>query len=128
MAANMFNAGLAWMGPQMKAHAGSTITYTRTGREAITLTAWPGKTVYTRVDENGFEIKAESRDYIVLAEDLVLDDVAIQPQMEDQITETVNGITYEYEVYNLDGSSAEWEWADERRNSIRIHAKQIGTR
>lgn len=100
-----------------------TVTYLRNGA-TVELQATPGRTSFESQDDSGFLTRFESRDWLVNAEDLVIDDVQTTPRDGDRIQEVVDGETYTYALMTIPGQQA-WRWCDAYRKSIRIHTKQV---
>lgn len=84
-----------------------------------------GRTVFEVARDYGVFEKIESRDYIIAAGELLLNDEPVLPARGDQIRETRDGTTYVYEVM-APGNEPCWRWSDSYRRSLRIHTKQIG--
>lgn len=99
--------------------AGVSVTFTRpsTGH-SVTLTAVPGSTGH-EVERDGQVIdEVQSRDYLVLASELVLNGAQITPDRHDTITEA--GTVHK--VLNV-GGEAQWRYSDPQKTIIRIHTK-----
>lgn len=122
MASSMKSAALAANKAQRSA-AGEAITYKR-GVNSVSLTAVIGTSGFDQVDAMGIVERIESRDYFIEAAKLIIDSALILPGIGDSILETVDGVTYTYEVMTLDGQPA-WRYSDPYRDKLRIHTKQI---
>lgn len=120
---NILQDGAAWLGGQLKDHAGVSITYAR-GTNSVSITATVTLHEYEVVDTEGFGITAVSRDYIVHAADLVVAGSTITPRAGDRITETVGGVSQTFEVMAL-GQLKEHEPVDSDGLLLRIHTKKI---
>jgi hypothetical protein len=70
--------------------------------------------------------RIESRDFLILAEDLVLDGTVVLPVRGDRIRETQGGKVYVYEVV-APGNEPCWRYSDPFRKTLRIHTKHIAT-
>ena len=114
-----------WLEDKRKEHASSAVTYHR-GTFQVAVQATIGRTVF-EID-NGFGIleKTESRDYLILAEDLVLNTVRTLPQRGDRIREADGETVYVYEVL-APGKEPHYRFSDPYRKTLRIHTKQIDT-
>lgn len=105
---------------------GVELTYSR-GEVSVDLVGVPGSTPFRFEDANGAGwMRVVSRDYLVLAERLVLGGQPIQPTRGDRITEVKGAVTRVYEVLAPSGSDEpEWRWSDSYRVVMRIHTKEI---
>lgn len=120
---NILQDGAAWLGGQLKDHAGTSITYQR-GALSATLTGTATLHEYEVVDQDGFSTTVLSRDYIVHAADLVLSGAEIAPRAGDQITETIGGVACSFEVMPL-GMKKEYEPVDRDGLLLLIHTKKV---
>jgi hypothetical protein len=112
--------GAAWLSQQMRAHAASSVTYTR-GPEAIPdLAATKGRTQFELADASGVLTRVDSVDFIVTAADLILSGVVTLPQRGDTITDAAGVV---HAVYPFNGQDC-WRWSDTAGyTSLRIHTK-----
>ncbi len=101
--------------------AGVTITYTR-GSDTVEIQAVPGKTMFTSSSQMGFEVRSNSRDYIVRASDLILNEVVITPKRGDSITEGER----KFNVMRPDGDANLFRYCDSGLGRIRIYTKEVG--
>ena len=69
--------------------------------------------------------RTESRDFLVLAADLVLAGKAELPRAGDRIRETDGGQIFLYEVM-APGGEPPWRYSDPYRRALRIHTKFVG--
>jgi len=77
------------------------------------------------VDDGGGVLhRVESRDYLILAEHLVLGGRPAIPEPGDQILESAGTTTLVYEVM-APGREPHWRYADAYRRTLRVHTKQI---
>jgi hypothetical protein len=113
-----------WLEDQRTRHAASTSQYVR-GSRSVDLLATVGKTTFDVDDGYGVLVRYESRDFLILAADLVLDGLPLIPQRGDRIQETQGGTTFIYEV-TAPGKEPCWRYSDPYRKTLRIHSKQIG--
>lgn len=101
---------------------GINVQYSRgAGTVADGLRVVRGSTRMSLSLENGAEISSRHRDYLILAEELVIDSVAIEPRPGDVITEEDGS---QFEIVPLFGEPA-WRWNDQERVVLRVHAQQI---
>ena len=114
-----------WLEDLRTAHATRTVTYQR-GVETAAAPATIGRTVFEVDNGAGVLERIESRDFLILATDLVLGGSAVLPERGDRIRETQAGATYVYEVM-APGKEPAWRWSDPYRKTLRIHTKQIDT-
>jgi hypothetical protein len=119
----MLQNGLAWLEAQRKTHLSSPVIYRRGGggEASLVLPATVGKTVFKVADDYGRFQYIESRDYLISAADLVLNDARILPEPGDEIVE--DGFVYEVMAPN---NEPEWRYSDSCRNTLRIHTKLTG--
>lgn len=104
------------------AHA---VTYTPLGGSAIALNATTDGTDFEIVTEGGLGVVERSRDFLLAAEDLVVDDAVILPTVGDRIRETVDGVGVDYEVKAF-GSSPHFRYDDTLNLRLRVHTRRIG--
>lgn len=100
-----------------------TVTYSR-GEDSVELRATPGETVFDRAEGYDLVVQYESRDFILRAEDLVLDGQAVTPEQGDIITEARDGQEHRYEVA-YPGQGVPWRWFSRQRKEYRIHTKRL---
>jgi hypothetical protein len=120
---NILQDGAAWLGSQLKAHAGVSVTYTR-GTDSASITATATMQQYDVVDAEGFSTSVVSRDYLVHAADLVLAGSLIVPRAGDQIAETIAGVACTFEVMPL-GEKREFDPLDSDGLLLLIHTKKV---
>lgn len=120
---DILQRGSDWLQDQRHNHATRTVTYER-GVDTVDLSATIGRTIFEIDNGHGLLERIESRDYLVLAVDLVLSGSPVLPQRGDRIRETQAGTTYVYEVM-APGKEPHWRWSDPYRKTLRIHTKQI---
>jgi hypothetical protein len=106
-----------------KAHLAHTVTYQR-GEQSVDVAATIGRTDFEGVDAYGAVERTESRDFLILAADLVLGAVVL-PEPGDRISEVQDGTTYVYEVMAPVRQPC-WRWSDPYRRTLRIHTKEVG--
>lgn len=104
------------------AHA---VTYTPLGGSAISLDATTDGTDFEIVTEGGLSMVERSRDFLLAAEDLVVDSEPYTPKVGDRIKETVDGVGVDYEVKDF-GSSPHFRLDDTLNLRLRVHTRRIG--
>jgi hypothetical protein len=112
-----------WLQEQRRRYASHTVSFMRGDRRAVVL-ATIGKTTFEVDDGYGVLVRSESRDFLVSADDLVVDGTAIMPQRGDRIQETQGAVTFTYEV-TAPGKEPCWRWSDAFHKTLRIHTKQV---
>ena len=120
---NLLQDGATWLGQQLKAHAGLSISYHR-GINSVAVTATATMHEYDVVDDEGFGIVMLSRDYIVHAADMILSGSEIAPRSGDRIVETIRGVSQTFEVMPL-GQKHAYEPLDTDGLLWLIHTKQV---
>src|SRR4051812_17229772 len=91
-----------WLQRTRTAYAASLVAYQR-AESSASFKASYGRAQYTSTDTDGLTVVHESWDFIINAEDLELDDVAVEPAVCDRIIvgELEDGRVYE--VINIPG-------------------------
>lgn len=112
-----------WWEDQRTRFATRVVTYLR-GNSSVEVLATIGRTEFEIAGEYGVVEKAESRDFLILAADLVLDRQATLPERGDRIRETQNATTFVYEVM-APGQEPPWRYSDAYRKTLRIHTKEV---
>ena len=120
---NLARWGSGWLLDQQKAHWSSPVLYAR-GAASVEVRAQIGRTPFGVDSGAGMVVEEVSRDFIVLAADLVIDGQQIEPRAGDRITETLRGRTFVYEV-NSPGKGQPWRWDDDFGTAYRIYTKQV---
>lgn len=123
--ADLLNTGLKWLEEQRHEHLTREVTYER-GAESVTLLATVGRTEFEQLDEFGVVHRAQARDFLVRAQDLVINAATALPQAGDRIRETDSGVAYVHEVMSPAGQPP-WAYSDAFRRTLRIHTKLIST-
>ena len=121
--ADLLETGSNWLQSQRTKHATREVIYQR-GVDSVPVQATIGRTIFEVDNGHGVLERSESRDYLVLAVDLVLAGSPVLPERGDRIRETDGGTTYVYEVMSP-GKEPHWRWSDPYRKTLRIHTKQI---
>ena len=129
---NMLQRGSAWLESMRHRHVTTTVTYQRgtvgTGIASVEVDATIGQTTFETESETGALVKVQSRDFLILAADLVLGDVQTLPMQGDVIRETAtdgSGKVHLYEVMAPNGAP-HYRYSAPVRTALRIHTKHIG--
>lgn len=117
--------GSAWLEKTRAAYAASDVLYVRAASSA-TVKATIGRQIFEVDDGNGLFTRIETRDYLILVADLILDDVPLTPAVGDRILEGDQGTAVVYEVISPAGLP-HWQWSDPARLTYRVHTKYVGT-
>ena len=120
---DLLEQGSNWLQAKRTQHASRVVTYAR-GAASVDVSATIGKTTFEVDNGYGVLVRHESRDFLILSVDLVLDAEQTLPQRGDRIRETQNGKIYVYEV-SAPGQEPCWRYSDPYRKTLRIHSKQI---
>lgn len=120
----MLQTGLAWLESRRHACLTHTVTYTR-GEHSAAVAATVGKSQFDLNDGAGATIRVEARDYLIRAQDLIVDGLPIIPEPGDTITENLAGVDVVYEVNDY-GQIPCWNYSDPSRITMRIHTKETG--
>ena len=121
----MLQKGSDWLEDQRVKHMTRSVLYQR-GTSSVEVSATVGRTVF-EVD-NGYGVleRTESRDYLILTGDLLLDGEQALPERGDRIREPQGTQTFVYEVM-APGKEPHWRYSDPYRKTLRIHTKQVDT-
>lgn len=125
MGADLLQQASDWLEEKRTQHASRVVAYTR-GAQSVDLPTTIGKTTFEVDDGYGVLVRHESRDFLVLAADLVLAAEQVLPQRGDRIRETQGQQVFVYEV-TAPGKEPCWRYSDSFRKTLRIHTKQIDT-
>ena len=113
-----------WLGDVLHTHASRSIAYVR-GAESLDLKATIGQTEFGIADESGMVVTHQSRDFLILAADLILSGLQAEPARGDQIQERqADGQVLVYEVM-APGGMQPWRYSDPHRIVMRVHTKQV---
>ena len=116
---DLLDQASAWLEDMRNKHASRMVTYQR-GQQSVPVAASIGKTLFSLDDGGGAIIEIESRDYLILAQDLAIR----PPQRGDRIVEEQDGHGIVYEVVPF-GSEPCWRWSDLYRRTMRVHTKAV---
>lgn len=122
---DMLASASAWLQGKRHDHAAQTVIYRR-GPLDVSLRATIGRTEFTRDDEAGASIVAVSRDFLVRADELMLDGAFGRPLSGDYIIESTPTGQIVHEVA-APGDQPVWRYSDAWRLTLRIHTNEIGT-
>ncbi len=120
---DLLREGSDWLEDQRTRHAASVVTYRRGSRSAEVL-ATVGKTTFEVDDGYGVLVRHESRDFLILAAELVFDTEVVLPERGDRIEEPQAEGSLVYEVL-APGKEPCWRYSDSFRKTLRIHTKQV---
>lgn len=123
--ADLLEQASGWLEDQRTKHASRTVKYKR-GVDSVDVAASIGRTEFEIDDGFGVLQKFESRDFLILAAELVLSGASVLPERGDRIEETVGTTTWVYEVM-APGKEPAWRYSDPYRKTLRIHTKQVET-
>ena len=123
--ADLLETGSNWLQDQRTQHMSRTVTYER-GIDTVSLSATVGRTLFEIDDGHGVIQRHEARDFLVLADDLVLAGSKTLPQAGDRVRETQGTTVFVYEVM-APGNEPVWRYSDPYRKTLRIHTKHIKT-
>lgn len=122
---DVLQTGRSWLASMQKRHQSQAVTYSR-GSQSVTIDATIDRTIVETTDENGTVVRAQIRDYLIDAADLILGGAMTLPARGDRVTEVATGVTYVYEVLPLGPQGEIWRYSDPYRLRLRIHATQVG--
>jgi len=100
------------------------VTYARdavfvNGGDTITLeNVVIGKRLFRFVDDNGFMIHTETRDFIVEVSQMG----GVEPRIGNTIRETIQGYVHTFKVVSLNNEPC-WYYSDDNENTMRIHTQ-----
>ena len=120
---DLLQRGSDWLEEKRTQHASRFIAYVR-GAQSVELSATVGRTTFEVDDGYGVLVRHESRDFLLLAADLVLDAGQTLPQRGDRIREMQGPQVVVYEV-TAPGSEPCWRYSDPYRKTLRIHTKEV---
>lgn len=110
--------GMTWLEEKRHEVLTTEVTYSRVNY-SVTIVATIGRTRFKTLDEYGRWVKFESRDFLLLAEELILNGSVVLPEVGDIITE--RGVNYEVLAMP---TAPHWRYSDVNRNTLRIHTKE----
>ena len=100
--------------------SGLSITYTRPeDGHSVSVVAIPGYSLH-QVDQDGVVVdEYQSRDFLILASDLILNGVQVEPKRGDVITDG----SYTFKIL-AQGGQPHWRWVDATRTIYRVFTKE----
>lgn len=122
---DLLKEGSDWLEGRRKAHAASAVAYWR-GELSVEVQATVGSTVFEVDTGQGAVETSESRDFLILAADLVLGGAEVLPDRGDRIKETAGESVMVYEVM-APGDEPPWRYSDPWRKTLRVHTKHVAT-
>lgn len=114
----------AWLEKTRTKFAAQDVHFLR-GDSAVVCRATIGRSVFDQTGDDGMVHRTETRDYLILATALLVDDVPDVPRPGDQIVEAGLEDGFVYEVM-APPSEPCWRWSDQYRLTYRIHTKYVG--
>ena len=120
---DLLQRGMAWLEAMRNRHLTQQVTYQR-GDDSAEVSATIGKTEFQIDDGAGAMLRVESRDYLILAADLVIGGSPTLPKRGDRIREFTGSQVFVYEVIGP-GDEPCWRWSDAYRHTLRVHSKQV---
>ncbi len=124
MGTNLLQSGAAWLGGQLKAHAGRTVKLTSGAVAIDNLQCSAAQFEHEILDDDGFATRVLSYDWTFLAADLVSGGLPVKLRPGVIVSETINGVTDQYEAMTL-GSRPALERADSSGILLTLHTKKI---
>jgi hypothetical protein len=121
--ADLLQRGSDWLEGQRVKHLTRSVIYQR-GASRVEVSATIGRTVFEVDDGFGVFERIESRDYLILVQDLVFNGQPAIPEPGDRILEADGSRTIVYEVM-APGREPHWRYSDPYRKTLRIHTKQV---
>jgi len=114
-----------WLEQKRTQYASRVVCYAR-GVQSVDVAATVGKTTFEVDDGYGVLARHESRDFLVLAAELMLEGQTVLPERGDRIRETQGRQVFVYEV-TAPGKEPCWRYSDPYRKTLRIHTKNVDT-
>ncbi|HOD83747.1 MAG TPA: hypothetical protein PKG77_20190 [Phycisphaerae bacterium] len=121
--ADLLQTACDWLGGMRLKHASQSVTYCR-GESSVEAQATLGRTDYEVADESGLTVQAVATDFLISAEQIVLDGVQTLPRPGDRIRLGDDGQVTVYEVLDLAGGG-HYRPSDPYGRTLRIHTKQV---
>jgi len=126
---DLLQKGSDWLEVQRTKHATRAVVYQRGAPgvgASVEVQATIGKTEFDVDNGAGVLLRVESRDYLILTADLVLDGEQTVPKQGDTIRESVGEVVMVYEVTGpAPGGAPHFRFSDPYRKTLRIHTKFI---
>lgn len=112
----------AWLGAELKTHAGRVVSVRQGATTHTGLTGWCGMHEHEVEDPGGFYTKAKSYDWEYVASDLP---DGFRFRAGDEVIETVDGVVRRYEVLPLSAAEPEQEEMDSAGVLLKVHTKRV---
>jgi len=122
---DILEKGLGWLEDKRDEHRTDVVRYKR-DTFSVGINATVGRTLFEVDKGRGILEKIESRDFLVLTKDLIIDGSQALPERGDVIRETRGTETFVYEVL-APGKEPHYRYSDPYRKTLRIHAKLVDT-
>ncbi len=119
----MLQNGSAWLENQRVKRCSRKVIYAR-GSATVEVNATTGRTIFVVNDDYGAQVRTESRDYLILAAELLLAGNQALPEVGDQVREQAGSQTFVYEVV-APGGEPHFRYSDSYRQTLRVHTKLI---
>ncbi len=122
---DLLQSGSDWLADVLQQDAAQTVTYHR-GVDSVSVSATIGRKADRVNSDHDLIVSYSDRDFLIQANDLVLDGAQIEPKRGDKIKQTdADGTVHVYEV-SSPGDEPCWRWSDRFHVLRRIHTQQIG--
>lgn len=121
---DVLRKGFEWLEGKRRAHMTVEVVYAR-GEHTVTLSATVGKTQFEQTDDYGIIRRSESRDFLITADDLVLDSVKVEPLPGDRILDRIGDAWHIFQVGAPNGEPP-FRVADPGRLALRVHTFHVG--
>jgi cytidylate kinase len=122
--ADMMKDAMLWLEAQRTEHMTRLVTYQR-GAASVVVSATIGRTTFEVDRTLGIHEEIQSRDYLINAEDLVLDGNQVEPAAGDRIVELDGTKQFTYELSSPLGNEPAWRYSDDYRLTVRCHTKLV---
>ena len=122
---DLLQRGSDWLEDRRTKHATRMVVYQRGAPgvgASVEVQATIGRTEFDVDNGAGVLLRVESRDYLILTTDLVLDGEQTPPKQGDFICEHIGEREYVYEVM-APGGAPHFRFSDPYRRTLRIHTK-----
>jgi hypothetical protein len=121
---NLLEQASKWLSGKIDEHASNSVLYRR-GSLTVPVAAGKARSTYELTDSSGMLVEVEAHDFLITAENLVLDEVKCLPEVGDRIVETVDGEIHAYEVM-IFGTEKQYRFCDPYHHKLRVHTKYMG--
>lgn len=120
--ADFLESATTWLNGICRSQISQSVRYRR-GAEYVDLVATVGQVPIDSRSGQGVLQNWKRRDYLIDRSDLLLDGIAIEPEMGDWIEQTLNGETHVFQVLNNDDGRC--FDTDASGGMLRIYTKEI---